>query len=417
MGLAAIAAAAIALTGCTAAPTDNSTSGGDALGVDNGTALTMWSRSATEKQSQAFVDAYNASHKNQVTLTIIPNDDFVTKVGAAAGGGGLPDLISADIVFVPNWTSQGLFLDITDRIDSLPFVGDIAPSHIEAGTWEDKKYIVPHTMDLSVLFYNKDLYTQAGLDPEKPPTTLKEFDEQARAVAAVPGDHNGTFFGGNCGGCLVFTWWPSIWADGGEPLSADGTTAQLNTPEAKAVFDIYRGLVKDGIVYTGTDTEQGPTWVQPFPDGKVGIMPMPSTMLGSMPADTGVAAIPGVTGGESTFVGGDGLGISGTSKNPDAAWNFVAWTLGDDAQLEVLAKGGNVVARSDLASNKYSEKDPRVVKINEIAASGHTPFSVNFNAAFNSPGSPWLTLVRNQVFGDPSTLDADNDAVTKELDQ
>ena len=180
---------------------------------------------------------------------------------------------------------------------------------------------------------------------------------------------------------------------------------------------IYRGLVDDKIVYTGTDTEQGPTWTQPFEDGKVGIMPMPSTTLGSMPATTGVAAIPGVDGGESTFVGGDGLGISANSKNADAAWNFVAWTLGDDAQLEVLAKGGNVVARTDLASNKYSESDPRVVLINQIAAKGQTPFSVNFNAAFNAPGSPWLTLVRNQVFGDPSTLDADNDAVTKELSQ
>ncbi len=416
-GLAALAAATLILSGCVSTPADAPSTGADPLGVDDGTTLTMWSRSATETQSQAFVDAYNASHKNQVELTIIPNDDFVTKVGAAAGGGGLPDLISADIVFVPNWTSQGLFLDITDRIDALPFVNDIAPSHIEAGTWDDKKYIVPHTMDLSVLFYNKDLYVEAGLDPEKPPTTLKEFDEQARAIAKVPGDHNGTFFGGNCGGCLVFTWWPSIWAAGGEPLSADGRTAQLDTPEAKAVFDIYRGLVQDGIVYTGTDTEQGPTWVQPFPDGKVGIMPMPSTTLGSMPASTGVAAIPGVDGDGSTFVGGDGLGISGTSKKADAAWNFVSWTLGDEAQLEVLAKGGNVVARTDLASNKYSDKDPRVVLINQIAASGHTPFSTNFNAAFNSPGSPWLTLVRNQVFGDPSTLDADNDAITKELDQ
>lgn len=416
VGVAAAAALAIMVAGCTPAPTENPGST-DPLGVDNGTNLTMWSRSATETQSQAFVDAYNASHENQVELTIIPNDDFVTKVGAAAGGGGLPDLISADIVFVPNWTSQGLFLDITDRIDSLPFVDTIAPSHIEAGTWEGAKYIVPHTMDLSVLFYNKDLYEQAGLDPEAPPTTLKEFDEQARAIAEVPGDHNGTFFGGDCGGCLVFTWWPSIWADGGEPLSADGRTAQLNSPEAKAVFEIYRGLVTDGIVYTGTDTEKGPTWVQPFGDGKVGIMPMPSTMLGSMPETTGVAAIPGVDGNGSTFVGGDGLGISGTSKNADAAWNFVAWSLSDEAQVEVLAKGGNVVARTDLATNKYSEADPRVVMINEIAASGHTPFSTNFNAAFNAPGSPWLTLLRNQVFGDPSTLDADNDAVTKELDQ
>ena len=416
-GGAAVVAAALMLSGCAAGTTSSTESSADPLGVDDGTTLTMWSRSATERQSQAFVDLYNKTHKNQVELTIITNDDFVPKVGAAAGAGDLPDLISADIAFVPNWTSQGLFLDITDRIDGLPFAADIAQSHINAGTWEGKKYVVPHTMDLSVLFYNKELYAAAGLDPEKGPTTLKEFDEQARAIDALPGDHAGTFFGGNCGGCLAFTWWPSIWAAGGEPMNADGTAAQFTSPEAKDVFEIYRGLVQDGIVLSGTDTEQGPTWVQPYADGKVGVMPMPSTLLGAQTVDTGVVGIPGPDGDVSTFVGGDGLGISGTSEKADAAWNFIAWTLGDDAQLEILAKDNNVVARTDLADNEYSSADPRVVLINQLAAKGHTPLAVNFNAAFNAPGSPWITLFRNQVFGDPSTLEADNDAVTNELKQ
>jgi multiple sugar transport system substrate-binding protein len=58
-----------------------------------------------------------------------------------------------------------------------------------------------------------------------------------------------------------------------------------------------------------------------FPRGKIGIMPMPSTTLGLMPKDMdiGVAPIPGPDGGESTFVGGDVIGISSTSKNADAA--------------------------------------------------------------------------------------------------
>lgn len=118
------------------------------------------------------------------------------------------------MVFVPNYTSSGLFADLTERIDALPFADSLAPSHIKAGTYEDRKYVVPHTLDLSVLFYNKDLYRQAKLDPEKPPTTLGEWDQQARAVDALGGGVNGTFFGGNCGGCGVFTWWPSIWAAG-----------------------------------------------------------------------------------------------------------------------------------------------------------------------------------------------------------
>src|SRR5690349_15011999 len=87
-----------------------------AEGTDDGTALTLWTRAPLEKQAKLLVDAYNGSHKNQVKLTVVPNDDYVAKVGAAAGSGDLPDLFAADIVYVPNWAKSGLFADLTDSI-------------------------------------------------------------------------------------------------------------------------------------------------------------------------------------------------------------------------------------------------------------------------------------------------------------
>jgi multiple sugar transport system substrate-binding protein len=388
-----------------------------AEGLDDGSEITMWTRAATQAQSEALVEAYNSSHENQVNLTVIPTDDYQARVGAAAGSGELPDLFATDVVFAPNYTSAGLFLDITDRIASLPFADDLAPSHIEVGTFEDRQYVVPHTMDLSVLFYNKALYEQAGLDPEQPPTTLEEFAEHARAIDALGGDISGTFFGGNCGGCLVFTWWPSLWADGHEVMNEEGTESLLNSDEAKAVYGIYRGLVEDEIVAPGTQDEAGPTWTGVFPEGNIGIMPMPSTTLGLMPEnlDVGVAPIRGIDGGESTFVGGDSIGISANSEVPDQAWNFLAWSLGDEAQIEVVAQNSDVVARTDLASNQYSDEDPRLVAINEVAAQGVTPFSINFGQTFNDPQGPWLVLVRDAVFGDVDNIDADNEAITASL--
>lgn len=94
----------------------------------------------------------------------------------------MPDIFAADVVFLPNFIEQGLMEDITDRIDALPFVDDLAPSHVEAGTLDGAKHVVPHTLDLSVLFFNKDLYEQAGLDPEAPPESLEEVAEQARTI-------------------------------------------------------------------------------------------------------------------------------------------------------------------------------------------------------------------------------------------
>jgi len=146
-------------------------------------------------------------------------------------------------------------------------------------------------------------------------------------------------------------------------------------------------------------------------------MPMPSTQLGLMPEDMdiGVAPIPGVKGGQSTFVGGDSIGIAANSEHADQAWNFIAWTLSDEAQIEVVAKNRDVVFRTDLAVNKYSEEDPRLVTINEVAAVGRTPYALRFGETFNDPQGPWLPLIRNYLFGDGSTLQQDNAAVTASL--
>ncbi|KND26207.1 ABC transporter substrate-binding protein [Streptomyces acidiscabies] len=416
-GAVALLAAASLATACGSSD-DGGGGGGKSSGdVDDGAKLTMWTRAATRPQSEALVKAYNESHKNKVELTVVPTDDYQAKVGAAAGSRELPDLFASDVVFVPNYTSSGLFADLTSRIDALPFASKLAQSHIKAGTHDGKKYVVPHTLDLSVLFYNKSLYKQAKLDPEKPPATLAEWDQQARAVNALGGGVNGTFFGGNCGGCGVFTWWPSIWAAGQEVLNDDGTAATLDSPAAKKVYDVYRGWVKDGILAPGAKEETGTTWTGVFPKGRVGVMPMPSTTLGLMPKnlDLGVAPIPGPDGGKSTFVGGDAIGIAATSKNADQAWNFLAWSLGDDAQVNVVAAHKDVVARTDLASNKFSAADPRLVTVNQLVADGRTPYALKFGQTFNDPNGPWLKLMRDAVFGDGSGIDKDNKEVSASL--
>lgn len=390
-------------------------------GVDDGAIITMWSRAATETRVQSQVDAYNATHENQVELRLVPTDEYVGVVGNAATANELPDLFSADVVFMPNWTSQGLFMDITDRIDGLPGIDNVGQAHIVASSWEGRKYGLPFIIDLSVWMYNRDLFEQAGLDPDDPPSTLAEFAEAARAVQALGIDGTyGTYFGGNCGGCNVFTWWPIIWAEGGAVMSEDGTEATLNTDTAKEIYRTFGALWDEGVINPESIQEAGPTWTQPFPAGKVGIMPMPASLQESegMPLDNlGVTAIAGTTGGESTFVGGDSIGLSKDSKNPEQAWNFITWMLGDHNQVEVVAKAGNVVARTDLADNQYSSADPRLVLFNEVAGVGKTPFALHFNAAYNDPQSPWIQLFRAAVFedADDAKIDQLNSSITSVL--
>ncbi len=399
--------------GDTAAPADI-----PAAGTDDGTTLTLWTRAPLERQAKLLVEAYNASHENQVELTVVPNDDYVAKVGAAAGSGGLPDLFAADIVYVPNWVEQGLFQDITAQVDGLDYKDDINQGHLSAGTVDGKEHVLPFVLDLSMLMWNKELFAEAGLDPEKAPATLSEFADAAKAVQDLgkPGV-SGTSTDLNCGGCLVFTWFPSVWASGEQVLSDDGTESLLAGDAAQEVYNTWKDLEAAGAVAPGSADETGATWVAGFQEGKVGVMPFPATLLSGLDFEAGVAGIPGVDGGASTFVGGDGIGISKDSKQSAQAWNFLSWMMSEDAQVEVLAKDGNAVSRGDLAENTYASADPRQVTINQVAAEGQTPVALNFQQAFNAPGSPWLTLVRNAVLEGTSTVDADNDEITAILGQ
>lgn len=406
-------AATIALLlGLTACGTD--------AGDDGPVTLTLWTRAATEAVSKAYAEAYNKTHDTKVEVTAFPNEEYPAKLASSARS--LPDLFAADVVFAPQYASQGLWLDITDRFQASDVKDKVAPAHVRAGTWEDRNYAVPHTIDMSVLLYNKDLYTRAGLDPDKPPTTLAEFAEHARAIDKLGGDVNGTYFGGNCGGCVEFTFWPSVWAAGGQVLDDDGQNATIDSPEMAEVFATYRQLYDEGVAAPASKDEAGPTWLGALQNGTIGIAPGPSVWLGLIEEQTdiemGVAPIPGIDGGESTFVGGDAIGIGATSEHADQAWDFLAWTMSDEAQIEVIAKNKGVPTRTDLAENKYSAEDPRIVTINSLMAKGETPYARNFNASFNDPQSPWLETVRGALFGDADkSLSDGNTAITESLQE
>ncbi len=134
---------------------------------DDGATLTLWTRAATESVSKAYADAYNATHRNKVQVTAYPNEEYPAKLASAAGARALPDLFAADVVFAAQYASQGLWADVTDRFGALPVKDKVAPSHVRAGTWEGRNYAVPHTIDLSVMLYNKDLYTQGRSRPRE----------------------------------------------------------------------------------------------------------------------------------------------------------------------------------------------------------------------------------------------------------
>ena len=388
--------------------------------VDDGTVLTMWTRSLTGAFSRVLIDEYNRTHRNKVKLTVMPADSYQQRVGAAAGTRQLPDLLAIDVVYAPNYASQGVFTDIGGRVGTLGFREHLAPSHMRAVTHAGRVYGVPHDIDLAALFYNKDLFIRAGLDGDRPPTDLRELHEFAAKLTALGGGVHGFNFGGACPDCMVATAWPMIWASGSEVLTEDGTTSLLAGADATRVFQLYRQLYTEGLAPRTARNESGPTWTQAFGEGLIGMQAMGATALRSIEdrLQVGVAAIPGLDGGASSFVGGDVLGISSNSRHADQAWDFIAWTLSEQAQVEVVAKHRYVTVRSDLDSNVYAQQDPRLVTFTALARKGRTPYAVAFGKTFNDPNGPWISAVADAVFGSGdvgAALNRHNASITASL--
>ena len=397
-----------------------------AKGTDDGTEITLWTRSPLERQAKNVVEAYNKSHKNQVKLEIIPNDDMEGKVGGASQTDSLPDILAGDVVRIPYWASEGIFTDITKQIDGLDNKADLQQGHIEAGTVDGAEYTLPFITDVSVMVWNKNLYKEAGLDPEQGPKSIDQFVEQAKKVAALNKDGvAGSYLAGQSGGALVFDLFPSVWADGESVMNKDGSEATLDNDSMKGVLDAYKELANttNGLG-AGSKEETGATWTAPFANGKIGVMPYPNTSTTALfdaekdgGFEVGVAPIPGTKEGKtSTFLGGDAMGISKDSKHVAQAWNFLYWLMQSDAQKEVFADQGDTASNIQTLKTAYKDADPRIQIINSVIidGNGQTPKSPAFNEAFNAAGSPWQLLVQNAVWGS-GDLKADNKAVTDVL--
>lgn len=397
-----------------------------AKGTDDGTEITLWTRSPLERQAKNVVEAYNKSHKNQVKLEIIPNDDMEGKIGGASQTDSLPDILAGDVVRIPYWASEGIFTDITKQIDGLDNKADLQQGHIEAGTVDGAEYTLPFITDVSVMVWNKNLYKEAGLDPEQGPKSIDQFVEQAKKVAALNKDGvAGSYLAGQSGGALVFDLFPSVWADGESVMNKDGSEATLDNDSMKGVLDAYKELANttNGLG-AGSKEETGATWTAPFANGKIGVMPYPNTSTTALfdaekdgGFEVGVAPIPGTKEGKtSTFLGGDAMGISKDSKHVAQAWNFLYWLMQSDAQKEVFADQGDTASNIQTLKTAYKDADPRIQTINSVIidGNGQTPKSPAFNEAFNAAGSPWQLLVQNAVWGS-GDLKADNKAVTDVL--
>lgn len=118
-----------------------------------------------------------------------PYGEIMNQVINMAGGGDKVDVIFGEIGWVPGLEDAGLSAPITDILPQ-SFIDDFYPDVINSFNINGKPYGVPLYISPYVLYYNKNLFTQAGLDPNTPPTTYDEMLSMAEKLAQLK-DANG----------------------------------------------------------------------------------------------------------------------------------------------------------------------------------------------------------------------------------
>jgi multiple sugar transport system substrate-binding protein len=401
---AAVAAGTLALTACSSSGSNSSSSSPSTFGVNATGTVHFWARQATDGPAIALVKEFNKTHKHlKVVLHLTPPNDDTSQLATAIRAGSPPDVVGLNDIDVPTFSHEGALMDLTKYINALPYKKSLSPGHLALATIGSKYYGLPYLADLSVLWYNKKLFSEAGLNPNDPPTNYAQLMTDATKISALGHGIYGFSFAGDCQGCLGFTMLPSLWADGVHmihgPLGNQTADVASDAP-LKTMLADYRTLWSKKMVPVNDQTQNGLTWGADFEAGKVGILPGDYGFATKMtnPSEFEDAPLPGVTGDNySTFDGGDDFVIPAGASNPSGAWEFIKWVL-EPAQQQQYPSLGDTPVRSDILTPAFAAKNPYDAVALKALAKGSVEYTLAYDAVYNEPGSPWFKMFEDAVY-------------------
>lgn len=180
--LAGLAAVPVAGCGLSSNTTSNSSASGQVTGE-----ITFQTWSLKPKYTDyinGVVDAFQKQHQGTTVKWVDqPADGYLAKVMADASAGSLPDVINVPPDLSFPLAKAGQLVDLDQELK------DAKPEYL-ANAWQAFEipgkggcYGFPWYLNTGPVFYNKALFQQAGLDPNKPPTNFKELEQQALQLA------------------------------------------------------------------------------------------------------------------------------------------------------------------------------------------------------------------------------------------
>ncbi|MBQ7526093.1 MAG: extracellular solute-binding protein [Abditibacteriota bacterium] len=314
---------------------------------DGVTEITVWHPwGGTEKELfDKVVAEYNRTHKNiRVHAVFVPNDTSNSqKIFTSVAAGKVPDLSVVDGPQVVSWAAQGALMSIDKYMKQAGLTRDdfFHPAYDEM-LYHGEVYALHYSADPNFMMgYNKAVFREVGLDPEKPPRTIKELEEVDRKVrkldpktgvitrmGMIPWQQN---FPPNA----MFIWG---YAFGGSFYDEKTHTVTADDPHIVAALDWIGKMAKeyDAKKIAAFTNGFGSKDQNAFYIGKVVMTCVSPGSLVDIQRyapnlDYGVAPWPAPEDGEygAAWMGGWCFGLLKGCKHPDEAWNFLRWMAAD----------------------------------------------------------------------------------------
>jgi multiple sugar transport system substrate-binding protein len=351
LGAAGAAATAAFLPGLAACGGDDDETGGGASGGN--VTLTQWDyyNDANEKAVLDRIERYKKVKPNvTIERTGQPFAQLKQKLLQGATAGELPDIVVIDNPDHSSFAALGVLADITDRVDEWGQQSAYFEGPFESTRYEDRCYGIPDNSNCLALWANTALLKKAGVEIptdwdglRAAAADLTAGKAKGLAVSAVKSEEG------------TFQWLPFLWMTG-EDLDS------LDSDGGRAALSLWVDLVQAGQMSEGIVNWDQQAVLGQFQNGRAALMvngPWQIPVLKDESPDLKyeVATLPEQSQGASVL-GGENLAITKSSKNVDAAWEFLAWSQEPENLLRYNTLAGKIPSRKDVAENEQWTGDP-----------------------------------------------------------
>jgi multiple sugar transport system substrate-binding protein len=323
--------------------------------------ITTLIRADEAQKLQPLVTKFNQQHP-QIRFKIIeaPSDSNQVEdlyTSSFLLGNSPYDLVYMDIVWTPKFAAAGWLRDISDRLTP-SVVQDYLAEDIAGGTYQDKLYRLPFRSDAGMLYYRQDLLEQAGFQP---PDTFEQLLTISQALQQQGLADWGYAWQGKQSESLAAMFVEILEGYGGYWVNPDNLAVGLDRPEAIAAVEFLRTTITKRISPPGVTTYAEDETRLLFQNGKVAFL-RNWPFVYSLAAESAIAGkyqikpmVHAVGKKSGATLGGWGLGISTTTKHPEAAWQVLEFLSSEAAQREFVLETGFLPSRTVLFN------DPAIV--------------------------------------------------------